>query len=257
MKKRSVAILLALTGGFVGLHKFYLREVTTGIVYVFLATMFFGMFRLPVSFFLGFFDAFRLMYMSEEEFNEKYNTKRDFKSRYRSRHRNTAQNKRDEKGQYSYQGSSARKRKNPFKISGIKKYEDFDLEEALKDFEQALIVSPEDSEVHYKMAATYSLLEKKEKSYNHLKEAVKTGFQNIEDVMVNDHFAFLRIQADFGKFKSSGFTSTETKGLNAPKSDLLQDDVLLSQLNKLKTLREKGLLSEREFLAEKEKLFKK
>ena len=75
-------------------------------------------------------------------------------------------------------------------------------------------------------------------------------------VLEIDDFAFLRIQEDFEAFKEAGFKQEKAKSLEPPKDDLLQDDLLLSQLNKLKNLREKGLLSEKEFLYEKEKLLK-
>ena len=256
-KKKSVAVLLAIFLGPIGAHKFYLKEYGSGIFYFFLTYMFLGWFRVPITFFLGLLDGIRMMNMSAEEFNDKYNnplgTNRSGK--YQSRHRrNTRKQRHREKYQYQ---PTKRQRKNPFKTSAMKKYQDFDLEDAISDYEQALVISPDDAEIHFNMAAIYSLLENKDKSFFHLSRAKASGYAKMEELATRDDFAFLRVQKDYDAFVENNYTLDEPKGLKAPEQDLLQDDLLLSQLNKLKTLREKGLLSEKEFLYEKEKLLKR
>ena len=253
-KNKTVAALLAIFFGTLGVHKFYLNRSSAGVFYIFLTFVMYNVYRLPISFFLSIIDAIRLFSMSEEEFDNKYN-------RYvRKRHSRRSNRRPDfsKKSRETYQYKpNKRQRKNPFQQSGEKKYQDFDLEEALKDFEQALVISPDDGSIHFRMAGIYSMLENKDKSYFHLQRAKECGFNNLQSVDDKDDFAFIRIQDDYEAFKEAGFKLIEKPSLEAPKEDLLQDDLLLSQLNKLKKLREKGLLSEKEFLYEKEKLLKR
>jgi TM2 domain-containing membrane protein YozV len=253
-KKRTTAAALAFCGGALGLHKFYLGETGTGIFYIILSWMLLGMFRIPFTVFIGIIDSLRILSMSDEKFDDKYN-----KRLRRARHRATAKSETLRKNTKSYQYNERKKRvrKNPFKISGKKKYEDYDLEEAIKDYEQALTISPDDADIHFDMAAIYSLLEKKDKSFFHIQRAQESGFKKTDKILEMDDFAFLRIQKEFDEFKENGFRFEKAKQIESPKEDLLQDDLLLSQLNKLKTLRERGLLSEKEFLYEKEKLLKR
>lgn len=258
-RRKSTAAFLALIGGAFGIHKFYLGKTGTGVVYMFLLFTLVRIFGMPITVLLGFIDAVRLIGMSQSEFDEKYNSGERLSRRYRSRHVNKSrrQKKEEERSRrYRYEKPKKRVRKNPFKTSGDKKYEDYDLEDAVKDYEQALVISPEDMEIHFNMAAVYSLLENKKKSYYHLEKANELGYKKMNKVLEIDDFAFLRIQEDFEAFKEAGFKEERAKSIEPPKDDLLQDDLLLSQLNKLKNLREKGLLSEKEFLYEKEKLLK-
>jgi len=196
--------------------------------------------------------------LSEAEFQDRYiyNSRLERRKRRQQKYSQTERRQTGKDTRYRYD-NKRRKRNNPFKLSAIKKYKDFDLEDALSDYEQALLVDPQDSSIYVDMAAIYSLLENKEKSYYHIIKARELGWSNTDEIIQKDDFAFIRIQQDFETFKASGYTSTDTKTLEAPKEDLLQDDLLLSQLNKLKNLRERGLLSDKEFIQEKEKLFKR
>ena len=72
-RSRLKAAVLAFFGGFLGLHKFYLRETGGGIFYVMLFFVTINMFYFPVSAILGVFDAMRLLMMPESVFNRKYN----------------------------------------------------------------------------------------------------------------------------------------------------------------------------------------
>lgn len=263
-KKKTTATMLAFIGGVFGLHKFYLRDPGAGIFYLVLTYIIMGTFGLPITFILGIIDAFKLMSMSEEQFDEKYNTsrraRRARRREYKRRPTTSSRQRREieiERERYRYKENRKVKRNNPFKKSAQKKKEDFDLEDAIRDYQQALEISPGDSGIHYEMAASYSLLENKEKAYFHIEKAKELGFKKLDDILTKDDFAFLRIQDDFEKFKENGYSQKEVKSLDAPKGDLLQDDLLLSQLNKLKELRERGLLSEKEFKYEKEKLMRR
>lgn len=66
MRNKSIASLIALFGGWCGLHKFYLGENWAGVTYfVFSWTM------IPSA--ISFFEFFRLIFMSEQTFNAKFN----------------------------------------------------------------------------------------------------------------------------------------------------------------------------------------
>jgi len=261
-KSKTVAAFLALFGGSIGAHKFYLRDFGGGIFYIFLLFTVVKAINFPITAMLGLFEAFRLFTMSQAEFDRKYNkaTARRRQQRRGADPRNRNRRERDivrERKRGQNQRIVKKQRTNPFIKSGNTKYKDYDLEGALEDFEKALEISPENYGLHFNMAAVYSLLEKKDNSYYHIEKALELGFKDTEKILTKDDFAFLRIQNDFDSFKDNGFKRIRGKAVEPPKDDLLQDDLLLSQLNKLKDLRSRGLLSQKEFVYEKEKLLKK
>lgn len=249
---RLSAAMLAFFGGFLGLHKFYLRETGGGIFYVMLFFITTNMFYFPISAILGVFDAMRLLMMPDSVFNRKYNRHLIKENRG---YRNNPQSKVYDK--------PSRVKNNPFKKSGLKKYKEFELEEAILDFKKALEIDPSDQMIHFNLAGAYSLTEKKELIFQHLSRAVDMGFTDFEKIENHDDFAYLRIQPEFDDFKASGYRSHSAKAntrprnsLNSRKDNLLNDDVLLSQLNKLKELRDKGVITENDFTTESKKLLR-
>jgi TM2 domain-containing membrane protein YozV len=66
VKNKTVAALLALFLGGIGIHKFYLGRGGQGILFVLFCWTFF-----PAI--IGFFEFFVLLFMSEHNFNLKYN----------------------------------------------------------------------------------------------------------------------------------------------------------------------------------------
>jgi TM2 domain-containing membrane protein YozV/ribosomal protein L40E len=66
-KSKLAAALFALFLGSFGIHKFYLRRVGLGILYLLLCWTF-----IPAV--LGFIDAILLLIMSDDDFNRKYGT---------------------------------------------------------------------------------------------------------------------------------------------------------------------------------------
>ncbi len=169
------------------------------------------------------------------------------------RRRNVPQRNREPEQipQRQYRGKS-----NPFKKTGIQKYKDFDMDGAIVDFEQGLAIDPRDIALHFNIAAAYSLTEEKEKAMHHISEAVKYGFKDFERINTHDDLAYLRIQPEFEEFKNNGYKVIAQKRNIPIKEEEVKDDVLLSQLNKLAEMRKKGLLSNDEFIMEKEKLLR-
>ena len=59
----------------------------------------------------------------------------------------------------------ASRRNNPYKVSGVQKYKEFDFDGAIEDFKKALAVNPTDIAVHFNLACSYSLNEEKENAF--------------------------------------------------------------------------------------------
>lgn len=246
MKKRIIAGLLALLLGAFGAHRFYLEDFGGGIFYLFL--LFITRSFFPVTVLLGLIEAFKIFNMSNKEFDEKYN-KKYAKSR-RNAKRGTAEhrNVREVKRKKSFFP-----KRNPFKKSALEKYENYDFKGAISEYRKALDISPDDPELHFQIAKAYSLTENKELAFRHLDTAVQYGLKNVSRIDKDEDLAFLRIQAEYESFKNSNYR-VKHSSIGPAKKDLLDDDLLLANLNKLKELREKGFLSLDEFNIEKKKL---
>lgn len=251
MKNRILAGLLALILGSIGAHRFYLRDVGGGIFYLFLLFIT-SRFAFPVTGILGIIEAIRIFNMSNEEFNKKYNksiVERPSSGRNRRRpqeHKNVREVK-----------PTRRKRifprRNPFKKSALEKYTNYDFKGAISEYKKALDISPDDPEIHFQIAKAYSLTENKELAFRHLDTAVQYGLKDPTRIDKNEDLAFIRVQPEYEAFKSNNYL-LGYKSIGPAKQDLLDEDVLLAQLKKLSELREKGLLSSKEFDVERKKL---
>ena len=91
-------------------------------------------------------------------------------------------------------------------------------------------------------------------AFKHLSTAVEMGFNDFDRIDSHDALAYIRIQPQWESFKENGYTLS--KKLEAPKENLLDNDLLLQQLKKLNELKEKGLITEKEFIEQKAKLIK-
>lgn len=312
MKSRITAAILAVFLGGLGVHKFYLRDTGTGIFYLMLtifgATLRFPIATIlawidAFTLFTMSDERFDKKYNSgsshksrgqrrssrredrydrrEDRYDRREDRRDNRNSRKSSRRRVPADadyRKAPTTRRRSSSQSEQRRKKaniikdNPFKISGIKRLKDFELDLAEVDLNKALELAPNDIDVHFALGKLYSMIENKKKSYSHIAKAVQYGFRDVEKIKTSDELAYIRIQPDFDEFEESGFeysptgktkpsspkVEEEQAASNAPlKEGLLQDDLLLSQLNKLAELRKKGLLSEREFEDEKVKLMRR
>lgn len=255
MKNKFVAAMLGIFGGTFGLHKFYLGDTGAGIFYTFLTMMTWGVF--PVSMFLGFIDGMRYLMMPPEEFDRKFN------KRYRGRTSGRRKTRRPKRETYRRKSSGrkpstvGRVRSNPFKKSGLKKYKEYDIEEAIVDFQKALKIDPKDASLYFNLACAYSLMEDKEEAFKYIELAVQNGLSDSERILTHDDLAFVRIQPEFESFRKKGFkqdhevASVSSPSIETPRPN---DDVLLAQLNRLMELRRKGVLTEQEFLRERKKV---
>jgi tetratricopeptide (TPR) repeat protein len=211
--------------------------------------MFFG-----ISFILGLIDAIVFLSMDEKDFNRKYNSEEKIYARqqYGPPHKRGSTPNAQRSKQADFQ--------NQYKVNGIKKYKEFDLEGAIEDFKKGLEIYPRDISLHFNLACAYSLTEQVDKAYDHLDKAVSLGFNDFEKIKTHDDLAYVRIQDRFDEFRKNGFRLVVTDDPDVPslpqtrKEAVVQDDVLLAQLKGLAELRDRGLLSEKEFMIEKKKL---
>ncbi len=259
MKNKFVAALLAFFFGSFGAHKFYLRDPGAGVFYIMLMVMTAGL-RFPISAILGFIDGLRYLMMSPVEFDRKFNSK--YSKNKRTRTRKAPSTNRE---YYEVNKPSTTKRKkapvvrnNPFKKSGLKKYKEYEIEEALEDFQKGLKLEPNDVSLHFNMACAYSLLENKEEAFKHLTLAIENGFADFDKIQSHDDLAFLRIQEEFDEYKANGYKLKSGSSSSSSSSGITQkeplNDVLLSQLNRLMELRKKGVLTENEYVVERKKI---
>ena len=264
MRNRNAAAILAIILGWAGVHRFYLGQYGLGILYMLLT--FTG-----ISFLLGIIDAVVFLRMSDEKFDRKYNSKRGMVPPINPRRMAQGGYPAHSRPGRSYQTSSRLPRnmqtpgrgiQNPFKISGLKKYKDFDLEGAIEDFREGLKLEPNDIALHFNLACAYSLTEQVDLAYKSIDKAVSLGFDDFTKIKSHDDLAYVRIQDRWDGFVANQFRleraekpkEKETGRSQPPEVPEVPDDKLLSQLKRLADLRDRGLLSEIEFEVEKRKL---
>ncbi|MBK7873007.1 MAG: NINE protein [Saprospiraceae bacterium] len=266
MKDKNIAGILALFLGWAGIHRFYLGQPGLGIFYLILAAT-------GISFLLGVIDAIAFFGMDVDNFNVKYNkdfyratpkeqrgrTDFDRDRRYyydrNMRRQQDRQERSDNRQQRRNVAPQSKRSNEEEKASGIRKFKDYEYEGAIADFEKALKINPRDVAVHFNLACTYSLMENVESAFFHLDKAVAFGFNDTKRIKEHDALAYLRIQPEFEEFEKNGFrlAQQEVEIQQEEVLDLNSED-LLKQLQRLGDLREKGLLTEEEFAAQKKKL---
>lgn len=262
MKKKSTAAILAVILGPYGLHRFYLGQRPLGIMY-----MFFGCFftmltieegvpiiLLPIL--LATIDAILFSVMPQEEFDAKYNSHKT--SNINSYFNQDKYHERRENQELKQQQRNKRNKGNYDYVSIIKDLQD-DLE---GDFQQP--------KTHFHLACCYSMLEKSHEAFFHLEKAIAFGFVDFGAIHNHEDLAYVRSMPKFDKFVLNGYKNVNP--LPPPEQNLLSQSTLqneeaveedaeeglslLDQIVILGELREKGILTEEEFAAQKHKLLK-
>ena len=266
-RSRLTAAFFAFFGGVFGIHKFYLQRTFAGLFYIFLFIIGVNIFSFPLSVILGFFDAIKLLGMSDEMFDRKYNKDMADDTIVRrtqnTRGRGPATQNRTQAPVRNNPMNSNGRKANPFKNSGIQKYKDFDLEAAIEDFHKSLQIEPNDPAMFFNLACAYSLTEQKSKCLEYLELATKAGFNDYGRILTHEDLAYIRIQPEFEAFRDKITDPRKILELEinrskpTPKNDETpKDDTLLDQLNKLTELRNRGLINETEFVIERRKLLR-
>ena len=106
-------------------------------------------------------------------------------------------------------GSMPGKPQNKAKKQGLSKLKEYEVAEALIEFEKSLDLAPNDPEIYFHMACAYSNLEKTREGFECLKKAVENGLQDNEMILNHDMLAFLRMHDAFENFLNSGFSVYE------------------------------------------------
>ncbi len=280
MKNKIVAAFLALFAGMFGVHRFYLQRWWQGVMYMALSFITIMItadgegpaFLIPMV--LGLVDALLFFVMPTEDFDEKYNKKR-LQQTQRETYYDEAESEADPaalmekplRTAKAPQGSKAGKKENKkedfFKRIGIEQFRSMDFEGAIESFMKALEDNITSPSVHFNLACCYSMIENTEKSLQNLEKAIENGFSDISKIQSHQALAYVRKQPEFESFVANGYRIVKQlpqaqpnfldPQVNAPSTSNDTKDVLDEVLH-LGDLREKGLISEEEFVAQKRKL---
>ncbi len=268
MKSKTIAILLAFFLGIFGAHRFYLGQKTLGFLYIVLFFVF------GISFIIALIDVLGFLFMSRERFDYLYNKKyfeqdyQQYLKRRQAYYTSGAPKKQTGSNLPRKKVTNAQDGIRQLKIKGKNLFKNYEFEEAVEVFEQVLAYNSHDAAVHFNLACCFSILEKKERALRHISLAVEYGFDKFEKIDTHPSLAWLRIQeewVDFNKRKyklkpvceevsdkggeESKNTETHGEGLELP-----ANDKLLVKLKKLKDLRDRGMISDGEFINEKKKI---
>lgn len=280
MKNKNTAGILALFTGIMGVHRFYLGQRGLGILYFFLAfagimatqepdTEF--LFFLPLA--LSFIDSILFFVMPKEDFDAKYNKKALGITASGKRQRFARENYPQNPARTSSKAPVRKVVEDPHKRMGIEQFRDYDYLGAIESFQKSLKQNYESPSTHFNLACTYSMLELPKDAFFHIEKAVEFGFDAFDKIDNHLALAFLRTHPDFETFVKNNYKVISA--LPSPQNDLLasmpqeteveeveglQDPFttndLLDQLMALGDLKEKGLLTEEEFNAQKQKLLR-
>lgn len=239
MKNKNIAGLLALFFGVFGIHRFYLGQTGLGIFYLIF---------LPISWLISFIDAIVFFSMDKENFNIKYN-----KEYYKAVRREVLTRKKEnvKPNRVTKKNIS---RADVYKSEGKEKFRNYDYQGAIEQFNKALEFLPNDLAVHFNLACTYSLLENVEKGFFHLDRSVANGFNDFDKIRSHEALSFLRVHANFKEFEQNGYRLVDQPIYSNSADDQF---VIEEQIDQLNMLKKRGLLTNSEFLKEKEKLLKR
>ncbi|CAH1001536.1 hypothetical protein LEM8419_02439 [Neolewinella maritima] len=259
MKDKTTAGILALIFGGLGVHRFYLGQVGRGLLYLFFIWTF-----IPTI--ISMIDGIIFLTQSEDKFDRKYNPA----EYYASLQRQQAQQ------QVIYVAPvvpppatkhvvrTPEPKLDPFRVSGDRKYQQYDFDGAMEDYRKSLNVDPRQGEVHYKLAALHSIHEDTAAALRHLSLALEHGFYDFDAIEQNDHLAYLRSTPEFHAFKSNGYRMPPVASAppvtppteEQPAETLELSDDLITRIERLARLKDDGILTEESFEREKVKILR-
>jgi len=263
MKSKIAAGVLAFFAGGFGVHRFYLGQVGKGILYA-------VFFWTGIPFLIAFIDAIIFLTMEDEDFNYKYNPhlynggNHNVNININTNGKGTNVNQQSHRD-YTYEKQRPKRAtpsregrrviSNPFRNVGTQQYREYDFKGAIKSYQKSLRIKSIDPQIHFNLACLYSLEEDARSAFLHLQKAVEQGYNNYDKIRTHDHLAFLRTQPEFEQFVRNGYTFQAALAAKAPEQMELTDDVV-SKLERLASLKEKGILTEDEFQLQKAKLLR-
>lgn len=243
MKKKIVAVILAIFVGGLGVHKFYLRQPELGIGYIALFIWLGRFFGFPISTFLGWYDAYKLMTIDESEFDRRYNSYY-YKDRYGRRLDKVKEKQHRKEGRYILLDSEANEMKNDkqgylkphnrmnevqvFKKEGIKNFKEYNTKGAIDNFKKGLEILPQDKSLHFNIACAYSLEEKAFEAFYHLDRAFAFGFNERDKIISHEALAYIRVLPEFDMFQKNEYRISE-QWLNNLKNRKADHEFILKQ----------------------------
>lgn len=263
--------------GTLGVHRFYLGQRGLGVLY-FMAT-FIGLgitaasdgnaplILAPMA--IAFIDSILFFVMPKRDFDLRYN--KDLVTEPATRQRFSREGYRTSRSgrRQVFEQKVKKAVQDPHKRMGIERFRDLDYLGAIESFQKSLKNNYESPSTHFNLACSYSILELPKDAFFHIEKAVEFGFDAFDKIHNHDALAFLRTHQDFETFVKNNYKVIS--GLPAPQKDLLASmpeqeksspeepfttNDLLDQIMALGDLKEKGLLTEEEFNAQKQKLLR-
>lgn len=125
---------------------------------------------------------------------------------------------------------------------------------AIELFKEALKYNPKSKNIFIKLAQCYSRKEDSKTCLYYIHRAVDSGFSDFKFIQKDSSFKFIRQQNEFNEFAKNGYRLKEEVILPEIEKNTNQSNNTISQLEKLATLKEKGVLTEEEFQIEKQKI---
>jgi TM2 domain-containing membrane protein YozV len=254
MKNKTTAGLLSLFLGVFGVQFFYLGNFGLGLMAIVFTFSHLGKW----SVLLGLIQGIILLTMDKNEFDKKYNTKfwkdpqnrpnsgyppqqQQYPPQYPPRYESAPPPVANPSGLTSAQ----RAQKEALRQEGLKKQAEYNFKGAIEAFGKATDIDPKDNLLHWQLACCYSEEENTHLALYHLEKAVQYGFKEFDKIKTEDTLAFLRIQPEFESFVQNQYKRVET----------LENQGLLERLKHLASLRERGMLSEKDFAEQSKRLF--
>ena len=264
--RRRMAIVFALGLGCFGVHRFTLGQWQMGLLHIFLMVVSLSVFEgsflgstpwVTLSAFLAYGTAAWWWRMSDEEFADRYLEP-------------TEEVDENVTGEYlngrtaAHPKVKSRRERRKMLARANTQFEAYELQEAADLYEAALDLDLSDGNARVLAARCYSLLEQESHAYRHLRKAVQLEADNLTLVSTDPSFAWLRTRPDFVARQRRGFTPPDenrngAKTANGHAEPYLQELPspgvnILDQLDRLGELRERGVLTEEEFVRQKRKL---
>jgi len=123
------------------------------------------------------------------------------------------------------------------------------FEDALQTFRQAYELDRTNQATCFNLGVTYSLMENAEESFLFLQKAVENGYHDFDNIKTNQNLSYIHSHPAYPAFVSGGFRLAPGATIvNQPETDNV------AALEKLANLKDRGLLSDEEFQAEKQKI---
>lgn len=130
-----------------------------------------------------------------------------------------------------------------------------DLNKYLATLQQSLSEDSTNPETHFELACFYSLIQDKDKCFEHLNKSVVYGYKNLKNIEKEPDLKWIRHQDEFKAFKANGYKTAPVSTNTVVKIN--SKDNYIEELRELGKLKDEGIITEKEFQELKEKILKR